>query len=112
MNSTSVDDERRRQMTVDVDGLAILAVAREVGDVVPTIQGDATENRIERAVEHQAGNVPVRKTEFGVGGERVAAVGWHIPIVTARGGACTDDRRATAGFLWFMNFQLGVWRSW
>jgi len=50
----AVITERRRHVTIDIDGLAVLAVAGEVGNVVFAIEylGSAHDG-VERAVHHQ-----------------------------------------------------------
>ena len=79
--------ERSRHMPVDVDGLAVLAVAGEIGNVVPAIELDAAQDRIERPIEHEIGDVPLRQLELLVRRCRVADVERHgadpqMPIST------------------------------
>src|SRR5262252_3189703 len=75
-------------MSVDVDRLAVLAVAGEVGNVVPSVEIlHAPYDRVEGAVHHQAGHVPLRQTELLVRGFRVAEVKGH-------GGSLGANRRA------------------
>jgi len=52
---------RARQMPVDIDRLAVDAVAGEVRYVVGPVEFlDPPQDGIQGTVEHQAGNVPVR----------------------------------------------------
>ncbi len=54
---------RARQMAIDVDGLAVRAVTGKVGNVVLAIElPDPAQDGIHRAVQHQAGNVPIRNS--------------------------------------------------
>ena len=51
---------RARHVAVDIDGLAVVAVAGEIGDVVLAVEVlDPAHHRIERAVQHQARHVPL-----------------------------------------------------
>src|SRR5690348_17326725 len=59
--------EMGRQMAVDVDRLAIHAVAREVGDVVAAVELlHAAQDGVECAIQHQAGHEPVRRVQLCV----------------------------------------------
>jgi hypothetical protein len=67
-----------RHMAVDVDGLAVEAVAREIGDVVLAIEFlHPPADCVERAIHHQAGDVPLREPQLLVGGGRMTEVEWH-----------------------------------
>ena len=52
LNHEITELERRRKMTVDIDRPSIQAITGEVGNIMATIKGDASQNRIECPVEH------------------------------------------------------------
>ena len=71
---------RRRHVPVDIDGLAVVAVAGEVGHVVPAIDlPGAAHHRVERAVHHQARDVPFRNPKLFVGSPRMTIIERHGP---------------------------------
>src|SRR5262249_23817790 len=59
------DLQSARHMAIDVDSLPVDAVTREVRDIVIAIELlDSPHNGVERAVEHQVGNVQLWKSQF------------------------------------------------
>src|SRR5208282_946673 len=73
-----VEFEGLRHMTVDIDRLAVQAVAREIGNVVLAVELlYAPTNRIERAVHHDIRDVPLRQFEFLVRGRGMAKIERH-----------------------------------
>ena len=57
--------ERARHVTVNVDGLTILAVAGEIWNVVFAIELlHPAQDRIECSVEHEVGDVPLGQVEL------------------------------------------------
>jgi len=58
---------RARHMTVDVDRFAVVAVARQIGHVMMAIELlDAPHHGVERAIQHQARDIPLRDAELPV----------------------------------------------
>ena len=54
-------------MPIDVDGLTVLTVTREIGNVVLAIEFlHSAQDRVERPVEHEVGDVPLRQFELFV----------------------------------------------
>ena len=61
--SAGANEHRLERTAVDVDRLAIDALAGEVRHVVSPVELlDAAQYRVECTIEHQAGNVPVRNS--------------------------------------------------
>ena len=74
--------QRRRHVAVDVDRLAVPAVAGEVGDVVLAIEIlDPAHHRIERPVHHQARNVPFRQPQLLVRSVHMTEVPGHRALL-------------------------------
>ena len=85
--------ERRRHVTVDIDGLAVLAVAGEVGDVVLAIEAlDPAHDGIERAVHHQGRDVPFGNFQLLVRRVGMAKVERHSGISSNRSPASIITR--------------------
>jgi hypothetical protein len=62
---SSQDFERARHVTVNIDGLTILAVTGEIGNVVFAIELlYPAQDRIERSVKHEVGDVPLGQLEL------------------------------------------------
>ena len=60
INFAAAKLHRARHVAVDIDGLAVVAVAGEIGDVVFAIEClDPPHDGIERAIQHQARDVPL-----------------------------------------------------
>ena len=73
--------EGRRQMAIDIDALAVAAVAGEIGNVVRAVdRADAVSDGVQRPVEHQARNVSVWDAQLLMRGDRVAAILRHRPL--------------------------------
>src|SRR5262249_31725593 len=67
--------ERLRHVAVDVDRLAVLAVAGEIGDVVVAVEVlDAANDGVERAIEHQARDIPFGQAQLPVRSFGVAVI--------------------------------------
>ena len=70
--------EELRHVTVDIDRLAVEAVAGEVGNIVAAVEFlDAPADRIERAIHHQARDVPFRQPELLMRGGGMAIIKRH-----------------------------------
>src|ERR1700692_4835400 len=70
--------EELRHVTVDVDRLAVEAVAGEIGNIVAAVEFlDAPADRIERAIHHQARDVPFRPPELFVRGGGMTIIKRH-----------------------------------
>src|SRR5580698_6875750 len=70
--------EELRHVTIDIDRLAVEAVAGEVGNIVAAVEIlDAPADRVERAIHHQARDVPLRQPELFVRGGGMAIIERH-----------------------------------
>ncbi len=77
--------ERRRHVAVDVDDLAVVAVAGEIGDVVLAIEVlDPAHDGIERAVHHQGRDVPFGQFQLLVRRVGMAEVERHRGVSSNR----------------------------
>ena len=73
-----------RHVAVDVDGLAVVAVAGEIRNVVIAVELlDPPHDGVERAIDHQARDVPFGHPELLVRGFRVAKIERHRGISIA-----------------------------
>src|SRR5580658_5167303 len=78
LNLAALVEEAARQMTVDIDPLAVGAVAREIGNVVRAVDSaDAAGDRVERAVQHQARHVSIGQAQALMGADGMTATGRH-----------------------------------
>ncbi len=68
-----------RQMTIDVDRLAVLGIAGHIRNVVLAIELlDPARHGIERAIHHQARDIPVRHAEPLMRRGRMAIIGHEL----------------------------------
>jgi hypothetical protein len=78
LDGAATEFERVRHVAIDIDRLAVKAVAGEIWNVVLAIQlFDAPHDRIDGAVHHQAGDVPLRQLELSVRGGGMANIERH-----------------------------------
>src|SRR5215470_12129455 len=65
-------------MPVDIDGVAVQAVAGEIRDVMLTVEMlHPSHDCVECAIHHQGGYVPLRHAELLVRGFRMTEIQWH-----------------------------------
>src|SRR5208283_1266544 len=65
LDRAAAELEGSRHVAVDVDGLAVLAVAREVGNVVLAVElFHPPHDCVEGAVHHQVGDIPFRQLQL------------------------------------------------
>src|SRR5580704_16584115 len=94
VDGTAAKLEELWHVAVDVNGLAVEAVAGEIGNIVLAVEiFHAPADRIERAVHHQARNIPLRQSEFLVWSGRMAIVERHddCPLKRRRYRQYLDD---------------------
>jgi hypothetical protein len=83
---------------VDIDGVAVQAVAGEIRDVMLAVQMlHPSHDRVERAIHHQGGYVPLRHAELLMRGFRMTEIQWHwcFSLGEYRDGKRSLDRRGT-----------------
>jgi len=70
--------EGARHVSVDIDGLAVQAVAGEIRNIVRSVEFlDAPRHRVQRAIHHQARYIPFRHSKPLVRGRRMAKIERH-----------------------------------
>ena len=71
--------ERPRHVPVDIDRLAVEAVAGQIGNVVLAVEfPDPPHDRVQRALHHQARDIPFRQSQLVVRSRRVAKIERHL----------------------------------
>jgi hypothetical protein len=85
LDAAAAQPKRARHVAVDIDRLAVEAIASEIRNIVRAVElSDPPHHGVKRAIHHQARDIPFRQSKPLVRRRRVAKIERHRLTPTGR----------------------------